>query len=150
MLSKEYLTDKAAYLINEDMLTIRSFLTLRNVIVTYFERCLMQEGPTFTIKGESLEIDCRRDVIPDPNKENPPTLEYWVMLKHDTHTFKIQSFISSHPLDAIIDTDAFNKFIGSYSEENWAIRYSLKVLYSVLYRYFESTEEFRKVSDEDE
>jgi hypothetical protein len=140
MVPKEYLTDRAAYLINEDMLTIRSFLTLGNVIVEYFERCLMQVGPDFTIKGESLEIDCRRDVIPDPNKENPPILEYWVMLKHDTHTFKIQSLISSHPLDAIIDTNEFNKFIDSYSEENWAIRYSLKVLYSVLYRYFETTE----------
>ena len=139
-MTKEYLTDRAAYLINEDMLTIRSFLTLGNVIVTYFERCLMQVGPDFTIKGESLEIDCRRDVIPDPNKENPPILEYWVMLKHDTHTFKIQSFISSHPLDAIIDTASFNEFVDSYSEDNWAIRYSLKVLYSVLYRYFETTE----------
>jgi hypothetical protein len=106
-------------------------------------------GPDFTIKGESLEIDCRRDVIPDPNKENPPILEYWVMLKHDTHTFKIQSFISSHPLDAIIDTNEFNKFIDSYSEDNWAIRYSLKVLYSVLYRYFETTEN-HQAGDEDE
>jgi hypothetical protein len=149
MVPKEYLTDEASALLNEDMLTVRSFLGLKNAIETYFERCLMQVGPDFTIKGESLEIDCRRDVIPDPNKENPPILEYWVMLKHDTHTFKIQSFISSHPLDAIIDTNAFNEFVDSYSEENWAIRYSLKVLYSVLYRYFETTE-FRKVSDEDE
>lgn len=141
MVPKEYLTDKAGYLLNEDMLTIRSFLTLGNVIVTYFERCLMQEGPTFTIKGESLKIDCRRDAIPDPNKENPPILEYWVMLKHDTHAFKIQSFISSHPLDAIIDTNEFNKFIDSYSGDNWAIRYSLKVLRNMLYRYFETTED---------
>ena len=143
MVPKEYLTDKAASLLNEDMLTIRSFLTLKNAIETYFERCLMQEGPAFTLKGESLVIDCHRDAIPDPNKENPPTLEYWVILKHDTHTFKIQSFISSHPLDAIIDTDAFKKFIESYSKDNWAIRYSLKMLYSVLHRYFETTEDHR-------
>ena len=52
-------------------------------------------------------------------------------------------------IPAIIDTNEFNKFIDSYSEDNWAIRYSLKVLYSVLYRYFETTE-LRKVSDEDE
>lgn len=142
MIPKEYLTDKAASLLNEDMLTIRTFLTLRNVIEIYLERCLMQEGPLFTIKGESLEIDCRRDVI--PNKENPPTLEYWVILKHDTHTFKIQSFISSHPLDAIIDADAFNKFIESYSKDNWAIRYALNRLYDILYRFFETTEDHKE------
>ena len=38
MIPKEYLTDKAASLLNEDMLTIRTFLTLRNVIEIYLER----------------------------------------------------------------------------------------------------------------